>query len=123
MNSKHEKCDLCGSLNIHKIFTKVNFHVVGGTEKFGTHGYSGKHLDLVKRLKGDKKYRDGYRKEREEQEKIGLSRWKAEQEMSQSKEIFQKMKEEGMKMTPQEKQKIKDEFGIKKGMKTGKLKF
>lgn len=121
MNEKHENCDICGSSHIKKLFNAINFHVVGGTEKFGSHGYTGRHGDLVKRMKGDKKYRDGFRKEREQQERKGLAEWKAEQQMAQSQEIFQKMKAEGEKMTKAEKEQIKAEFGIKKGMKAGNI--
>ena len=51
MNSKHEKCEICGSLNIKKIFSPVFFTVVGGTQKFGTCGYTGRNRDLVKKMK------------------------------------------------------------------------
>lgn len=123
MDDKYSECNICGSKNIKKLISKVNFYVPGGTQKFSSYGYTGRHQDIVKRMKGDKNYRDGYRKEREQQERKGLSNWKAEREMKNSQEIFQKMKAEGEKMSPAEKQKIKEEFGIKKGMKTGKLAF
>lgn len=123
LNEKHEKCNLCEGTNVKKLISKVNFYVPGGTQKFSTHGYAGRHQDLVKRMKGDKNYRDGYRNEVATQEKKGLADWRAEREMKSSQDIFQKMKAEGERMTPAEKQKIKEEFGIKKGMKTGKLAF
>jgi len=123
MNEKQNNCNLCGSSNIKKLFSSINFHVIGGTEKFSTHGYSGRHQDLVKRMKGNKDYRDSFRKERGQEENKGLSDWKAEQEMAKSQDIFQKMKAEGEKMTSEEKKKIKEEYGIKKGMKSGKMQF
>lgn len=121
MDDKCASCENCGGENVKKLFNAINFHVVGGTERFGTHGYTGRNQDLVKRMKGNKSYRDGFRKERDQQEKKGLAEWKAEQEMAKSQEIFQKMKAEGEKMTKAEKEQIKKEYGIKKGMKPGKI--
>jgi len=121
MNDKYETCEICGGKNVTKLFTAINFHVVNGTPNYGNHGYTGKHLDLVKRRKGDKDYRDGYRNELQQQEKKGLAEFRAEQEMKKSQDTFAKMKAEGEKMTKAEKEQIKAEYGIKKGMKAGKI--
>jgi len=121
MNEKYEKCDLCGSTKIKKMFNSISFSVSEGTERFSTHGYSGRYQDLVKKMKGNKDYQDGYRREQEQQTKKGLSDFKAEKEMKNASDTFQKMKAEGEKMTKAEKEQIKTEFGIKKGMKAGKI--
>jgi putative FmdB family regulatory protein len=116
-----KECSSCNSNNVKKIISAVNFFVKGGTPKFASHGYTGKNQELVKNLKGNKNYRDGYRNEVEKESKNNYSNWKEEQNMKKSNEIFQKMKAVGEKMTKAEKEKIKAEFGIKKGMKAGKI--
>lgn len=121
INEKWDKCNCCGSESIKKLISAVSFYVKGGTPNFGSHGYTGRHQDLVKNLKGNKDYREGFNRERDQDVKKGLAKWKAEQEMNKSGELFQKMKAEGEKMTKAEKEQIKKEFGIKKGMKMGKL--
>jgi putative FmdB family regulatory protein len=121
INDKWEKCNCCESENIKKLISKVSFTVKNGTPNFGAHGYTGRHQDLVKSLKGNKGYREGFNRERDQDAKQGLQDWKAEQAMKKSQDTFQKMKAEGEKMTKAEKEQIKQEFGIKKGMKIGKL--
>jgi putative FmdB family regulatory protein len=115
MKEKSSPCPDCESEDLKKIIKTVSFKVVGGTETTANHGYTGKHRDLANKRKGNKNYRDGHRKEVSEQEKIGLQDWRAEQQMANAQEQFEKMREEGMKMTPEEKEKLKEEFGIKKG--------
>ena len=114
MNEKQDSCELCGSNKIKKLFNAVSFHVVGGTPKSSTHGYTGRHQDLVKRRKGNKDYRDGHRREIQQKEKIGLNSWREEQKMASAQSTFEKMRAEGAKMTKQEKEALKKEYGIKK---------
>ena len=121
MKDKLEKCILCGDKDIKKVFSPVFFVVTGGTPKFGTYGYTGRHQNLVSKLKDNPTYREGYRKEVSQKEKEGFSTWQAEKKAAESQRIFEKMKEEGSKMTKKEKEDIKREFGIKKGMKVGKI--
>jgi len=121
ISEKWDKCNSCESSNIKKLISAVSFTVKNGTPRFGAHGYTGRHQDLVRSLKGNKDYREGFNRERDEDAKKGLSEWKADQAMKQSQETFQKMKAEGEKMTKAEKEEIKKEFGIKKGMKMGRL--
>jgi putative FmdB family regulatory protein len=121
MNEKCKECSFCGSNKIKKMFNSISFYVPGGTQKFETHGYTGRNQDLVKRMKGNKDYQSGYRREIGEQSKKSLADFKTEQEMNKASETFQKMKAEGEKMTKAEKEQIKKEFGIKKGIKTGKI--
>ena len=117
-------CTSCKSEKIRKIITPVSFKVEGGSEKSEDHAYTGKHRGLVKKRKGNKNYRDGHRKEVNKQEKIGLQDYREEEKMKHSQNMFEKMREEGMKMTAEEKEQIKSEYGIKKGKtNAGEIKF
>lgn len=116
-----QECLSCGSSNVKKLVSKTNFKVEGGTSNYGDHGYTGRNRSLVKKLKGNKEYRDGYRKEVKRQEEIGTEDYKQEYKMNQANKVFEQMREAGQAMTPQEKEKLKQEYGIKKGMKNIKF--
>jgi putative FmdB family regulatory protein len=116
-SSLADKCSSCGSEDIKKLVSKTNFKVEGGTSNHGDHGYTGRNRSLVKKLKGNKDYRKGYRKEVKKQEEIGTEDYKQEYKMKQANNVFEQMREAGQAMTPQEKEKLKEEYGIKKGMK------
>ena len=121
MNEKCEKCSECKSLNIKKLFNHITFSVSNGTIRSDTYGYKGKHTDLVRKMKGNKDYQSGFRNELSQQSRQSLADFRSEREMKTASETFQKMKTEGEKMTKAEKEQIKAEFGIKKGMKAGNI--
>jgi putative FmdB family regulatory protein len=121
MNGKLDKCIHCESDNVKKMFKNITFKVVDGHQSSANHGYTGRNQDLVNKLHGNKNYRDGFRNEIKKQESIGLGSYREEQKMAESQRIFEKMREEGMKMTKEEKEAIKQEHGIKKGMKPQRL--
>jgi hypothetical protein len=123
MNSKLDNCIHCESENVKKLISAPFFKVTDGTVNFGAHGYTGKHQDLVKKLHGNKNYQDGYRNEVRGQEKLGLNTFREEQKMAESQKIFEKMREEGAKMSKEEKDQLKAEHGIKKGMKNTRMVF
>ena len=113
INDKLTECPECQTNSLKTIIPKsFSFNMPGGTESMANHGYTGRHKKLVKNLKGNKNYRDGYRDEREQQERIGLKNYKEEEKMLDAQEQFAKMREEGMRMTKEEKEAIKKEFGI-----------
>ena len=111
------ECSSCGSEDVKKLVSKINFKVEGGSENYGDHGYTGRNRGLVKKLQGDKQYREGYRKEVKSQEVIGTEDYKQEYKMKQANSVFEKMRDAGQAMTPKEKEQLKQEYGIKKGMK------
>jgi putative FmdB family regulatory protein len=115
MTEKPSPCPNCKSEELKKLVSTVAFKVEGGSEKSECHAYTGRHRDLVKKRKGNKNYRDGHRKEVQRQEKIGLADWREEQKQKSAQNMFEKMREEGAKMTNEEKEKLKAEYGIKKG--------
>ena len=108
------KCSECGSESVKRLVSKVNFKVNGGTENYGNHGYTGRNRGLVNKLQGNKKYRDGYRKEVKDQEVIGTADYKEEYKMQRAGDVFEKMRAAGQAMTKKEKDDLKKEFGIKK---------
>jgi len=121
MSEKLDKCQICQSANVKKVFKSITFKVVNGTEKSTNHGYTGRHSDLVSKLHGNKSYRDGFRGEIKGDEALGTKNLKEEMKMMESQRTFEKMRAEGAKMTKEEKESIKKEFGIKKGMKPQRL--
>jgi len=108
-------CPNCNKPSLKSIIPKsFNFKIPGGTETMSNHGYTGKHKKLVKQRKGNKDYRDGHRSEVQQQERIGLHDYRENEKLKTAQNEFEKMREAGMKMTKEEKEAIKEEFGINK---------
>jgi putative FmdB family regulatory protein len=111
------ECTECKSNSVKRLVSTSNFKIDGGTSSYGVNGYTGKNRDLVKKLNSDKDYREGYRAEVKDQEVIGTEDYKQEYKMKQANNVFEEMRQAGQAMTPKEKEDLKREYGIKKGMK------
>ena len=108
INDKLKNCEACNSTNI---FRHIGIPAIHTNEErpHVNAGYTGKHQDLVRKRR-NKNYRDGHREEVKQQIAGGYEDYK----MAQAAETFSKMQAEGAKMTQQEKEAIKKEYGIDK---------
>ncbi|MEK6832850.1 MAG: zinc ribbon domain-containing protein [Nanoarchaeota archaeon] len=99
---KCEKCPECNSKKIERLITACAISIKGHENPDKDRGYTGKHRELVNKLK-NKSYRDGRRNEMKENAKL-----------NDAIKNFAKMQEIGKTMTKEEKEKIKKEYGIDK---------
>jgi putative FmdB family regulatory protein len=95
-------CTLCGAKKPERVMVFPAIHGAKTPLKSKNRGYTGRNQDLVNKM-SEKSWRDGYRKEHENNKKL-----------DDAVGIFEKMKAEGAKMSKAEKDAMKKEYGINK---------